>query len=138
MQADMQLPGQPQAIALIARLPVRVQAMGRTEEGNAQRLAETLEAVAQGGQRAMGVQPFGRRFQHPCAGLLAVQRLQLLPHLALGGADKGQRLVGKDRPLAVEALGIEPQITVGQQHGFDNGLESAFGGAFQYLDPLSG
>jgi hypothetical protein len=38
------------------------------------------------------------------AGLLAVQGFQLLPHLALGGADEGQRLIGEERALTVEAL----------------------------------
>jgi hypothetical protein len=132
VQAEMQLSGQPEAIGLIARFQVRIQSMGGAEEGNAQRLAETLEAVAQGGQRAMGVQPFAQRFQHPCAGLLAVQCFQLLPHLALGGADKGQRLIREDRPLAVEALGIDPQITIGQQDGLDGGFEGGFAGGFHH------
>jgi hypothetical protein len=76
--------------------------VGRAEKGDAQGLAETLEAVAQGSQSAVGVQPFGKRLQHPLAGLLPVQGFEFLPGLGLGLADKGQRLVGEDRPLGVE------------------------------------
>jgi hypothetical protein len=73
LRAEVQLSGEPQPIGLIARLQLRVQAVRRAEEGHPQGLAETLETVTQRGQRAVGVQPLAQRFQHPRAGLLAVQ-----------------------------------------------------------------
>ena len=87
------------------RLQFRVEAVGRAEKSDAQGLAETLEAVAQGGQCAVGIQPFAERLQHPFAGLLPVQGFQLLPGLGLGFADKLQRHPGKDRPFAVKVAG---------------------------------
>lgn len=88
--------------------------MRRTEEGDPQRLAETLEAVTQHRQRAVDIQPLAQRPQHPRASLLAMQRLQFLPYLALRGTDEGQRLVGENRALAVGAFGIDPRVSLAQ------------------------
>ena len=47
-----------QPVGPIARLQFRVEAVGRAEKGDAQGLAEAFEAMAQGGQHTVGVQPF--------------------------------------------------------------------------------
>ena len=130
LRAEVQLPREPQPIGPVARLQFRVKPVRRAEKGDAQGLAETLEAVAQRGQRAMNIQPLAQRLQHPRAGVLAVQCLELVPHLALGGADEGQRLVGEERALAVEALCGHPRVAPGQQDRLDGGLESGFGRSF--------
>jgi len=137
LRAEVQLPREPQPVGPVAHLEFRVQAVCRAEEGDAQGLAETLEAVAQRGQRAMNVQPLAQRLQHPRAGLLAVQCLELVPHLALGGANEGQRLVGEERALAVEALCGHPRVAPGQQDRLDGGLESGLAGGLHRSFPLS-
>ena len=53
----MELPGDAQPVGAVARLQLRVESVGRAEKGDAQGLAEALEAVTQGGQGAVGVQP---------------------------------------------------------------------------------
>ena len=129
LRAEVQLAGKPQPIGLKARFQLRVQAVGRAEECDPQGLAETLEAVTQRGQRAVGVQPLAQRFQHPRAGLLSVQCFQLLPHLALGGTDEVQRLVREDRPLAVEALTVDRRVPIRKQDRLDRSFKGGFASA---------
>ena len=54
--------GDAQPVGAVARLQLRVESVGRAEKGDAQGLAEALEAVTQGDQNAVGVQPFGVAF----------------------------------------------------------------------------
>ena len=101
---EVQLPGQPQAVRGVTRLQLRVQLVRRLEVGHVQRSPVALEAVAQCRQRAVGVHPLAQVAEDLLAGLLPVQRLQPGPLLWLGRADEGKYGLGKDRPLAVEAV----------------------------------
>ena len=85
----MQLACEADAIGLIARLQLGIEAMGWPEEGDSQRFAVALEAMAQCGQRPMAVEPFAERLQYPSSGLLAVQCFQLASELRLGVANEG-------------------------------------------------
>jgi hypothetical protein len=130
LRAEMQLPGEPQPIGPVARLQLRVQAVRRAEEGDAQVLPKHLKPW----------RSVARRHEHPatctatpapaCRSARTVQRFQLVPHLALGRADEGQRLVGEERALTVEALCGHPRVAPGQQDRLDGGLESGFGSSF--------
>ena len=99
----VKLSGDAQAVGAVTRLQFRVEAMGRSKESNAQGLAEAFEAMAQGGQSTVGVQPFGKRRKDPFPGLRPMQRFEFLPGVALGFADKSQRFVAKDGPLGIES-----------------------------------
>ena len=120
------MPGQPQAVRRVARLQLRVELVRRLEERHVQRPPVALEAVAQRRQRAVGVHPLAQVAEDLLAGLLPVQRLQLGPLLRLGRADEGQHGLGKDRPLAVEAVPVHGHVAVGEQMGLDDGLEGGF------------
>src|SRR5439155_20034056 len=60
------------------------------------------------------------------AGLLPVQRLQPGPLLQLSLADKSQHGLGKDRPLAVEAIPVHSYVAVGEKLGLNDGFEGPF------------
>ena len=109
---EVKLPGQPQAVRGVAGLQLRVQLVRRLEERHVQRPPVALEAVAQRRERAVGVHPLAQVAEDLLAGLLAVQRLQLGPLLRLRVADEGEHGLGKDRPLAVEALAGDADIAV--------------------------
>lgn len=100
--------------------------MGGAEEGDPQGFAEAFEAMAQGGQRSVAVEPLAQCLKHPMTGLLAVQGLHLAPDLRLGGANEGQRLLGKDGALAVKGLAIYRGVTSGEQLGLDHRLKGGF------------
>ena len=107
LRAEMQLPGQAHAVGLVARFQLRVQPVRWPKERHPQGLAEALEAVAQRRQRAMRVQPLAQGFQHPRAGLRAVQGLQLVPDLlpcVLDGEEGVPQLVGDQLGLAHRRL----------------------------------
>ena len=123
---EVQLPGQPQAVRGVARLQLRVELVRRLEVGRVQRPPIALEAMAQRRQRAVGVHPLAQVAEDLLAGLLPVQRLQPGPLLRLGGTDEGQYGLGKDRPLAVEAVPVHGHVAVGEQMGFDDGFEGSF------------
>ena len=131
---EVQLPGQPQAVRGVTRLQLRVQLVRRLEVGRVQRPPIALEAVAQRCQRAVGVHPLAQVTEDLLAGLLPVQRLQPGPLLRLGGTDESQYGLGKDRPLAVEAVAVHGYVAVGQKLGFDDGLKGSF--AMSLLIPL--
>ena len=76
---EVKLAGQPEAVRRVARLQLRVQLVRRLEEGHVQRPAVALEAVAQRRERAVRVHPLAEVAEDLLAGLVAVQRLQLVP-----------------------------------------------------------
>src|SRR6266545_1907190 len=74
----------------------------------------------------MGVHPFAQVAEDLLAGLPPMQRLQPGPFLRLGGADESQHGLGKDRPLAVEAVLLHGHVAVAEKLGFDDGFEGSF------------
>src|SRR5437764_213498 len=82
--------------------------------------------MAQCRQRAVGIHPLAQVAEDLLTGLLPVQRLQPSPLLWLGRADEGQYGLGKDRPLAVEAVSLHSYVAVGEEVGFNDSLEGSF------------
>src|SRR5262245_33911468 len=77
-------------------------------------------------QHAVGVHPLAQVTEDLLAGLLPMQGLQPGPPLRLSRADESQHGLGKDRPLAVEAIPVHGYVAVGQKLGFNHGLKGGF------------
>ena len=131
---ETKLSRKPEPIGGVASFELGVQVMGRLEEGSAERAPVALEAVPQGGERAVGVHPLAQVGEYLLAGLGAVEGFQLGPLCGLGFADEGEDGVGEDGPVSVEAVAWDRGVSVPQQVSFDDGLEGGLrmpGGARQ-------
>ena len=124
-----ELAGQSQAIRGVAGFEFRIQLVRRLEVRRMERSPIALEPVPQRRERAVSIHPLAQIAEHLLPGLVSVQDLQLGPLLGLGLADEGQDRSGKDRPLAVEALAGNGNVSVLKQMRFDDGFEGGFGSA---------
>ena len=105
---EVQLPGQPQAVRGVACLQLRVQLVRRLEEGRVQRPPIALEAVAQRCERrrwrpstCTGRRGSARRSSSPCSASSLAHSFGWVSRM------KASTGLGKDRPLAVEAVPVD-------------------------------
>ena len=84
--AVVELAGDGQPVGRVEPLRVRVHAAGRGEVGDAEQLAEALEAVAQHGQTPLvvGIQGPAEIVEQRLFGLVLLEVLEVLPFLRLG------------------------------------------------------
>jgi hypothetical protein len=125
----MKLAREAEAVGGVAGFEFRVQIVGGLEVGDTEGAAVTFEAVAEGGERPVGIHPFAEIREDLLGGLVAVQGFKLCPFRRLGIADEGQDSLGEDRALAIEGAGGDTLILIAvvQQMGFDDCFESELG-----------
>ena len=126
-----------------------VQPAGRAEVGELELAAVALDPLPQDVQRAALLDLGGEPLEQPVARVRAVQLLELLPFLGLGGVNERQHVLGDQAEGAVVLLRRAPQIAArdkvtrrlahsdeiarrrvrpaGQERGFDGRFEVLFG-----------
>jgi hypothetical protein len=100
------LTGEGEAVRVVILFGVGIHAVGGTEEGESEVLAEEIEAVAENIEGAAGVHGAGDFFEEDGLGVLAVVVGDDFPFSGLGFADEGEEAGGVEGEGAVEVLGI--------------------------------
>ena len=125
-EGDLARNGQPVGGVILGGL--RVHARVGPEIRHAERLAVTLETVAQDVQRALDLEFLGQVVQNGGGGLRPQQRLERLPFGRLALFQEAANVVGKEGEGLVEGVRIALFVTAGTgQSGFDRRFEVAFG-----------
>ena len=149
LQAVVHLAADRKEVAGVELAIRLVQPAGRPEVGELEFAAVALDPLPQDVQRAALLDLGGEPLQQPVARVRAVQLLELLPFLGLGGVDEGQGVLGDQAEGAIVLLRRPPQVAAGgevarrlaqseeiarrrvrpagQERGFDGRFEVLFG-----------
>lgn len=98
--------GEGEAVRVVILFGVGIHAVGGTEEGESEVLAEEVDAVAEDIEGAAGVHGAGDFFEEDGFDVLAVVFGDDFPFGGLGFADEGEEDGGIDGESAVEVFGI--------------------------------
>jgi hypothetical protein len=116
-----------EAVLSVERPEVRVLLVAGLEVGEPDLPTVEAEPVSQGLERAPLIHDLADLLDEQGVELVLENRPELLPDLGLGGFDKPDDVLREDGPLWVEVVGAGRLVAVGEEVGFDLGLEGLLG-----------